>query len=186
MKPISRRAFVKHSALATAAIPLSLAVGKNTSIPQSTPTPVESFGKQKPYTLRWLEGSIPELQSGTTWGLPWPKGKYPKTTTFCLKDDTGASLPVQTWPTAYWPDGSLKWTAHAIPAGVGKLLHMQIEPGVPAQPEKAIQVSDTGSGIVINTGEIECTIPRSGNTVIASLKHSGKTIATNGKLIGSR
>jgi hypothetical protein len=53
-------------------------------------------------------------------------------------------------------------------------------------PIAAIQVHDTSSAMVINTGEIECTIPKSGNAVIASLKHGGKIIATQGRLIGSR
>ncbi|MBN2233646.1 MAG: Tat pathway signal sequence domain protein [Opitutales bacterium] len=186
MKPISRRAFVKHSALATAAIPLSLAVGKNTSGQRSTPTPAESFENQSPYTLRWLEGQVPVVQSGTTWGLPWPKGKYPKTTTFSLKSGNGAPVPLQTWPTAYWPDGSLKWTAHSIPAGTGSFAQMQIGPGVPAQPTQALRVAETVDAFVIHTGEMECTIPKTGTTIIASLKHGENTVASNGRLVGSR
>src|SRR6185312_15105453 len=31
-----------------------------------------------------------------------------------LADSSGAPVPVQSWPLAYWPDGSLKWTGHAV------------------------------------------------------------------------
>lgn len=28
-------------------------------------------------------------------------------------------VPLQSWPTAFWPDGSVKWTAHAAVFGKG-------------------------------------------------------------------
>jgi len=37
-------------------------------------------------------------------------------TTFSLTDAQGKALPVQTWPLAYWPDGSLKWSGLAAVA----------------------------------------------------------------------
>ncbi|MGH8016763.1 MAG: hypothetical protein ACREIA_00465, partial [Opitutaceae bacterium] len=32
---------------------------------------------------------------------------------FSLTDSSGQNLPLQTWPLAYWPDGSLKWSGFA-------------------------------------------------------------------------
>src|SRR5689334_14415863 len=63
--------------------------------------------------LSWLEGK-PTTAAVTTWGTPWPKGVVPANQSFALKSADGTDVPVQSWPTAYWPDGSLKWSAHAI------------------------------------------------------------------------
>ncbi|MFI6511503.1 Tat pathway signal sequence domain protein [Streptosporangium sp. NPDC050855] len=57
--------------------------------------------------VRWLDG--PRRQ-GVTWGVPWPRGTVAAGTGFALRDGT----PVQSWVTATWPDGSVKWSAHAI------------------------------------------------------------------------
>ena len=63
--------------------------------------------------LTWLEGK-PTTAAVTTWGTPWPKGAVPANQSFALKAADGSAVPLQSWPTAYWPDGSLKWSAHAI------------------------------------------------------------------------
>ena len=63
--------------------------------------------------LTWLEGR-PTTAAVTTWGTPWPKGAVPANQSFALKAADGSAVPLQSWPTAYWPDGSLKWSAHAI------------------------------------------------------------------------
>jgi hypothetical protein len=50
---------------------------------------------------KWLEGQ-PDYLSGVTFGLPWPRGHYPaNSTTFSASGDA----LLQSWATAYWPDG---------------------------------------------------------------------------------
>lgn len=49
-----------------------------------------------------------------------------------LQFKLAGGLPVQSWPLAYWPDGSLKWTAHAIAGGqAGGALALEAGPPVP-------------------------------------------------------
>ena len=36
---------------------------------------------------------------------------------FTLVSSDGKNLPLQTWPLAYWPDGSMKWSGFATVAG---------------------------------------------------------------------
>lgn len=155
------------------------AEGNNSLAPKST-------RMQSAYTLRWLEGLVPAVQSGSTWGLPWPKGLHAKGSEFSLTSDTGESIAVQTWPTAYWPDGSLKWTGHAIPAGCAKSATMKIKKGQAAQPNKAVTVADNKHSILVNTGVITCEIPKTGRILVKSLKRGDQTIAENGRLIGTR
>src|SRR5665811_2367333 len=61
-----------------------------------------------------------------TWGVPWPRGQVSTDASFRLGE-----VPVQSWPLATWPDGSLKWSGHATSwVGSGTL-----EVGEPATPD---------------------------------------------------
>ncbi len=114
--------------------------------------------------VRWLEGNdAPETLPGTTWGVPWPRGAAAAGTSFTLIAADGKPVPVQSWPLATWPDGSLKWTAHAIPAGAGAAAPLRLEPGKPVVPPTAVSVVEEPETITVNTGVIECRIRRTGN-----------------------
>src|SRR5947209_744711 len=56
--------------------------------------------------LHWLDGEPPQVAAGVSWGVPFPRGTVSKTQTFTLTAG-GNSLPLQQWPLAYWPDGSM-------------------------------------------------------------------------------
>ncbi|WP_148229036.1 hypothetical protein [Parasphaerochaeta coccoides] len=57
-------------------------------------------------------------QSGyVTFGCIWEQGEFPGTRDFHLRTSDGTELPVQSRITAYYPDGSVKWTAHTADAG---------------------------------------------------------------------
>ncbi len=60
-------------------------------------------------------------------------GVHQEDQTFAVTDADGTAVPVQTWPLAHWPDGSLKWTAHAVSSGNGKLT---LTAGTPAAPAR--------------------------------------------------
>ena len=62
-----------------------------------------------PIKLSWLGGNPPAMSTGVSWGVPLPEGKIDPSTNFSLKNAQGQAMPVQSWPLAYWPDGSLKW-----------------------------------------------------------------------------
>src|SRR3954469_14946493 len=69
-----------------------------------------------PVSVQWLDRTPPTTTQGVSWGVPWPRGAVAKGAMFRLTDGKGGDVPAQSWPTAYWPDGSLKWTGHAIAA----------------------------------------------------------------------
>ncbi len=67
----------------------------------------------KSVKLRWLNksGSDPV---GLTWGIPWKEGELRREESLALQQEGGGQkVAMQSWPTAYWPDGSVKWSAHA-------------------------------------------------------------------------
>ncbi|EOA90097.1 hypothetical protein ACJQWK_07866 [Exserohilum turcicum] len=137
--------------------------------------------------VRWIDGT-PKYLSGTTFGVPWPRGQHPaNATTFTTTGD--ASL--QSWVTAYWPDGSLKWTGHALGASESPADEYTItatSKGNSSAPRRArrasgIQVSDSGEEIVVDTGKVTAVFPRSGNVLVSSIKAGAKTVGTNGHLV---
>ena len=81
----------------------------------------------QPVSLSWLDKSPPPSKQGVAWGVPWAKGKIQKGTTFSLTAG-GQPVPVQSWPLAYWPDGSLMWTGHAISAAPGIAGALELAP----------------------------------------------------------
>jgi len=91
-------------------------------------------------------------------------------------------VPVQSWPIGYWPDGSLKWTAHAVGAGVGGG-KLTLAAGAPAAPEKKVTVDKSGGTIDISTGVITAKIGKSGSTLIKSVTRGSTEIAKNGRLV---
>lgn len=137
-------------------------------------------------TLNWIDGT-PDYLAGTTFGVPWPRGQHPAdTTTFSATGD--ASL--QSWVTAYWPDGSLKWTGHALGATESPLEKYTITATSQANTTSrlakradGIQVSDSSDKVVVDTGKITATFPKSGNVLVSSLQAGGKTVGTNGHLV---
>jgi hypothetical protein len=186
MSMISRRDFVRRTALATAIIQIPLALLGVEKKGDSVASEVFASNQVEAYTLHWLDGTTPTVQSGITWGLPWPRGLYPKDSEFTLICKSGKQVPIQTWPTAYWPDGSLKWTGHAIPANVGKEEFLQIKKGKPVVNPQVISISEDSKSITVDTGVMSCEIEKSGLILVKSMKHGEKTIAQNGRLVGSR
>lgn len=133
--------------------------------------------------LSWLGNKPPKYNQGFTWGTCWPKGKVRRESGFSLKSSSKEEVPIQSWPLAYWPDGSLKWTGHAVPAVNldGKENFVLIPTSKPKNTQ-GIEVEESDDFIQIKTGDILYSIPKSGNQIISSIQKGGKTIAHNGRL----
>ena len=133
--------------------------------------------------LNWLEGggAAPAQPVGVSWGVPWPRGTVQKSDSFALKSATGANVTVQSWPLAYWPDGSIKWTGLATSAaGATFDLAVTKTPAPPAAFPALAQ--DTPQSITINTGTITAVIPHAGENIIDTLSIDNRVVARAGKL----
>lgn len=126
-------------------------------------------------------------QPGATLGVPWPRGTVKPDTLFGLRSTAGDDIPVQSWPLATWPDGSLKWTGHAVSAGAARSEGLVIAPGhAPAAPQNPVTVRETDDSIEVANGLVGIVIPRRGPVLIATLSNSGRVVATAGRLISLR
>jgi hypothetical protein len=131
--------------------------------------------------LTWLEGK-PGTAAVTTWGTPWPKGAVPANQSFALKAADGTAIPLQSWPTAYWPDGSLKWSAHAIAVDTPAESYT-LGPGTPAAPTQAVTVKDETTYVDVDTGVIKARIRKSGTELISQIWRGDVVIARKGQLV---
>ncbi len=136
----------------------------------------------QPVQLHWLNQPAAGVSTGVSWGVPWPQGAVPRDTSFNLTDATGKALPVQTWPLAYWPDGSLKWTgvATVAPANLSGNLTLAAGPSTTQGNLKLIQDAKT---VTIDTGALTCVIPTSGANLVESLRIGGVEVAREGRLV---
>ena len=175
---ISRREFIRTSAVLTASMPISSGLGwisdKNLN---------DKTFNSKPVNVKWLDGKAPKLNPGASWGVPWPKGKLKKDTTFLLKSDSGEQSAVQSWPLAYWPDGSLKWTGHAIGTDTKTADSLGLIEGKSSKNSNRIKLIESSDSITIDTGKINCKIEKQGRSIISSIAREGKEIASNGQLV---
>lgn len=131
----------------------------------------------------WLDG-VPRGPAATTWGTAWPRGAVAPGTTFGARADDGASVPLQSWPLATWPDGSLKWTGHALPSGSLNSAGLAVRVGeVPTAPVMPVAVASTDEVIDLSTGDFSCRIPRRGRTLVAWLRRGTTDVATGGRLV---
>ncbi|KAI1137306.1 hypothetical protein F5Y05DRAFT_85438 [Hypoxylon sp. FL0543] len=146
-------------------------------------------------SVKWI-GDTPSLISGTTFGLPWPRGKYPaNTTAFTAQGGSSEDeVALQSWVISYWPDESIKWTAHAI--GGSEKVYEDYTVTASAtnasntakKPNESsasgLNVSDSENEVTINTGKVTAVFPKSGNILLSSIKtSSGKVVGQNGRLI---
>ena len=150
---------------------------------------IGAFAQQSPEkpsaTLHWLDGKPVNGSAGTTLGVPWPRGALPKDSSFTLTGPEGEAVPVQTWPLATWPDGSLKWSAHSIPADAALAPGYRLSTGTAVAAKTPITVKDSPEAITVNTGVIECTIQRGGSHFL-SISRDGHVIARDARLVALR
>ncbi|SMF06895.1 hypothetical protein SAMN02745866_00525 [Alteromonadaceae bacterium Bs31] len=175
---MNRRELLRNGALA-ATIPLAsgLAFSKAHSTKKKPP-------RREPGYLSWLEGDEPAAHPFVCWGQPWKAGELAKGEGLKLIAKNGKELALQSWPTAFWPDGSVKWTAHAVPSGVELGAQFRLVKGSTQAPPKVVKVKQKRKSIEVDTGVIKCSIPRSGKHIIERMERGGKLIAEKARLVG--
>ncbi|MCR5821067.1 MAG: hypothetical protein K6F94_09025 [Bacteroidaceae bacterium] len=136
--------------------------------------------------LHWI-GQTPQNDKPVSFGIPFAKGEFKPTDSFRLTADGGSAIAADFWPTAYWPDGSVKWGGFAavVPGGTEEVSFSKEgkkkgKGGMAAVP---LQVRDGGAQVCINTGRLSAYIPKSGNAFIDSLVLDGRQVAGIGQLV---
>ncbi|MET0266148.1 MAG: DUF6250 domain-containing protein [Duganella sp.] len=191
---LERRQFIKLASLLT---------GGASALAQATPVAAQAkapaggmavtgtgIGTAGETPLYWLEGQ-PDSFAGATWGVPWPQGRIARDTAFALHSGAdNKGQPVQSWPLAYWPDGTLKWSAHALPPSAdgarpqaGYTLQPLPEQAARSTPAGSLLAKESASTIEIDTGVLQCTLPRSGAVLVSAMRRNGQQLLRDGRLV---
>ena len=162
---------------------VSLSFG-NSTFPDSSSSPTAA-------NVRWI-GAKPSYQKGTTFGVPWPRGKlHPNNTKFTISvPNIDDNIELQTWVTAYWPDGSVKWSGHAISASQDVYEEYTITATHEIKLSKCLNttgplvVADTLNEITVDTGKLIVSFPKNGSILVSEIwTKSGKLIGKDGRLV---
>ncbi|MEO6003484.1 MAG: hypothetical protein ABIZ04_22970 [Opitutus sp.] len=137
--------------------------------------------------LNWLDGHPAPVNVGVSFGVPWSRGTVAKAQAFTLTAADGKTLPVQTWPLAYWPDGSLKWSGFATVAGPAQTGEFKLAPAASGAAASAtgpgLKVQRSDTTFEIDTGRVKIRIPKHGSAFIDSITVDGREVARAGRLI---
>ncbi|MBC2667634.1 Tat pathway signal sequence domain protein [Novosphingobium piscinae] len=130
---------------------------------------------QADVTVGWLDGAPPARDEGQCWGQPWPRGTAYARRGYHLVQPDGTVVPLQTWPLAWWPDGSVKWTGHAAPADAMRTAGGQVRPG-PAPLPVPLVLSESEAEIAVTCAGVTWRVPRRGTALIASATQDGTVL----------
>jgi hypothetical protein len=134
--------------------------------------------------VRWLDQVSPGVSQGLSFGVPFKQGQIRKEQVFALQSSEGKAMPVQTWPLAYWPDGSMKWIGVATVGGPDTVAPLTLTPAPSTQPsQSAVKVTKTETKLIIDTGRLNCVISQWGHGIIDSMMVDGRTVAQDGELV---
>ena len=134
--------------------------------------------------LRWLEGQDHSPTMGSTCGVAWPMGRVKAGRPFACVTEAGGKVACQSWPLAYWPDGSVKWSAHAVGPGTLRSKVLGIEPDTTGpRHDRPVRVTEADGQILIDTGVIRCVVPKAGRVLIRSIERGGRVALRDGSLV---
>ena len=111
---------------------------------------------------------------------------------YTLQTKDGRNVPMQTWPLAFWPDGSVKWSGHAISSATSDLVGpFTISTNNAAGGGRGgggggngALVTQDGWKIDIDTGVISARILKHDTAnIFEALWRGSRQIAQNGKLV---
>lgn len=103
---------------------------------------------------------------------------------FQLHDAQQHAYDLQSWPLARWPDGSIKWSAHALGGDTPPEDGLTLRP-IPAKDGStgSTMVREHEHGWTVETGRIRYEIPHSGTRLISEIWRNNRLALTNGRLV---
>lgn len=136
--------------------------------------------------LRWIDDAPPgTLPAGATLGAPLPRGAVTDLTELGIRDDDDRPVPAQLWPLATWPDGSVKWTGVALSSTSEPSSGYRVVAGAHQEPDQAVQVTETGDAVVLDTGQVRLVVPRAGEALVREIAVGGVVVGRDGRLLSS-
>ncbi|RFU27223.1 hypothetical protein B7463_g9102, partial [Scytalidium lignicola] len=140
-----------------------------------------------PASVRWLTDESEKLYAnGVSFGMPWPKGLYQTGQTFLIEENN-QQHPLDSREIAFWPDGSLKWTAHSVSGNI-PFSESYIIKGTQRSGEiSGVKVDTSGSNVSISTTSgllMKFSSPGS-SSLFESLSLNGHAMCSKADIVAS-
>ena len=125
----------------------------------------------------------------TTWGCMWEKGAVSKDASFNVyaKDSTKNKIvPSQSRITAYWPDGSVKWTAHTADSKNGETFEViPVNEDVSSKKdmEPSLFVKEEEDAYIVDAGCVHAAVPKNKNVILRDVTVDGRVQVTDADLV---
>jgi hypothetical protein len=132
--------------------------------------------------LHWLNPGRGKdaLSHGVSFGMPWAKGLYRSGQTFTIEGNDQVYL-LDCREVAFWPDGSLKWTAHSVSESIAYCDIYTVK-GADRVKEKPISF---GNRITTKLGlELKISPPGS-SSLFDSLSWGGRCLCSGANIVAS-
>lgn len=113
-----------------------------------------------------------------TWGMPWPRGELASDQTFRMGD-----APLQSWPLATWPDGSLKWSGHAA---LGVDDRAAVVPGDPVAPPAPVTYEVVDHVVTVTTGPYTWRLSTGGRALVSEILVDRAVVGRDLRLVSVR
>ncbi len=133
--------------------------------------------------VKWLDG-LPKSKSNITWGVPWKKGELKKEENLALRNENGEDIYIQSWPLAYWPDGSIKWSAQSGIFDFNSSRNYEVvKTNKALKASESIIIKEDNDCIVVDTTKMKCKINKQGKNIINEVIINGNTVNKGGRLV---
>lgn len=139
--------------------------------------------------IRLLEPREGSAAVPAQWGVPWPQDALRELPALDLVTEGGAA-PVDSWVTARWPDGSVKWTGHAglAPTGDGRLLPRagaDADAGGSVDEPARVRIESAADGGIRVHSDLLTLEVGTGTVPIRTLLVEGREVGVAGRLVAS-
>ncbi|WP_201001931.1 exo-rhamnogalacturonan lyase family protein [Paenibacillus glycanilyticus] len=133
--------------------------------------------------LHSLSSNQSIMPVGMTWGIPWKEGELGRDEALSLTTSLGVPVPMQHWATAFWPDGSVKWSAHAAVSADSGAEAYSLTKGEAAAAPLSVKVTETNDEVRLDTGVIVCTLGKQGSSWLRGITRNGVELCSGGELV---
>ena len=112
----------------------------------------------------------PTTPTGVTWGISIPRGALQKEDAVHLRAGSRA-VATQTWPLAFWPDGSIKWLGCAAVLGPKAGDQFTLVAGKGPAPKRPVTVKLPGIEVIryVDTGAMRVEVGDRGRYLIQEI-----------------
>ena len=127
--------------------------------------------------LYWL-GPQPSAPQPVTFGVPFAPGEL-------KASDVYNTATTDSWVMATWPDGSAKWIGVSTTTSTPLTAPVLMKQDKKMRQQHGMDVSDTGSQLVISTQRTKAFLPKQGGNIIDSLFIDGLKVGGSARLVAS-